>query len=179
MKLNKSNRYDTICFSDTWKWSNGHEILILTAMAWLIIPHNWSLSLFNGSFVFNSWRLYMSFCGLPIIVGAMCFFFYPESPKFLMSQGRNDEALHVFRKIYAVNSGQSPNSYPVLENPCHIGWTDQLTKNLKQLDYTSYSFKFCYVTFFIRFASWSPKWSIHQLQMAWIMYQLRVPGIFL
>lgn len=98
-------------------------------MAWLIIPHNWSLNLFNGSFVYNSWRLYMSFCGLPIIIGAVCFFFFPESPKFLMSQGRNDEALEVFRKIYAVNSGQSPDSYPVLENPSHrMISTDQLQK---------------------------------------------------
>ncbi|XP_051169662.1 synaptic vesicle glycoprotein 2C-like [Leptopilina boulardi] len=94
---------------------NNSGAILNAAMAWLIIPHNWSLNLFNGSFVYNSWRLYMSFCGLPIIIGAVCFFFFPESPKFLMSQGRNDEALEVFRKIYAVNSGQSPDSYPIRE----------------------------------------------------------------
>lgn len=119
-------------------------------MAWLIIPHKWSIILFNGNFVYNSWRLYMSFCGLPIIIGAACFLFFPESPKFLMSQGRNDEALQVFRNIYAVNSGQSPDSYPVLENTSDrmiSTWSTAQKNNITaRLNRRELIQKFCYVT---------------------------------
>lgn len=40
----------------------------------------------------------------------MCF---PESPKFLMTMGRNEEALKVFRKVYAMNTGNDPDTFPV------------------------------------------------------------------
>lgn len=39
--------------------------------------------------------------------------FFPESPKFLMSRGRNDEAMAVFRRIYRINTGRTENEYPV------------------------------------------------------------------
>lgn len=38
----------------------------------------------------------------------------PESPKFLMSRGRNDEALVVFQLIYKINHKNSEGeNYPV------------------------------------------------------------------
>lgn len=39
--------------------------------------------------------------------------FFPESPKFLMSQGRNDEALRVFQTIFQINTGRLRADYPV------------------------------------------------------------------
>jgi hypothetical protein len=41
----------------------------------------------------------------------MCFF--DESPKFLMSSGRRDEALRVFQRVYSTNTGNPPETYPV------------------------------------------------------------------
>lgn len=35
----------------------------------------------------------------------------PESPKFLMTQGKNGKALHVFQMVHRINSGH--NNYPV------------------------------------------------------------------
>lgn len=37
----------------------------------------------------------------------------PESPKFLMSQGRNSEALQAFQKVFHINTGKPKDSYPV------------------------------------------------------------------
>lgn len=87
-------------------------------LAWLIIPQPWSLVLFDGAFVYNSWRIYLTVCALPTLIGVVFLFFFPESPKFLMSQGRNEEALNVFRKMYTMNTGHPPESYPIqsLEN---------------------------------------------------------------
>lgn len=36
----------------------------------------------------------------------------PESPKFLMTQGKNNEALEVFRTVHRINSGTNA-CYPV------------------------------------------------------------------
>lgn len=37
----------------------------------------------------------------------------PESAKFLMTAGRNEDALKIFQKVYSDNTGQPPEKYPV------------------------------------------------------------------
>lgn len=83
------------------------------ALAWLVIPQPWSIVFWDGAFVYNSWRIYLSICGLPMLLGAFCLCFFPESPKFLMSQDRNEDALEVFKKIYSINTGLPKDNYPV------------------------------------------------------------------
>ncbi|XP_014236296.1 synaptic vesicle glycoprotein 2B-like isoform X1 [Trichogramma pretiosum] len=92
--------------------------IVNAAMAWLIIPRNWYFQFGDDSFIYNSWRIYLSSCGLPILIGALGLSFFPESPKFLMSQGRNEEALSIFRSIYVINKKKSAETYSikVLEN---------------------------------------------------------------
>ena len=48
-----------------------------------------------------------------MLVGVICLFLFPESPKFLMSQGHTEEALKVFKIIYSINTGKSAEEYPV------------------------------------------------------------------
>lgn len=50
---------------------------------------------------------------LPSLISGIAHMCFPESPKFLMTVGRNDEALKVFQKIYALNSGKAPETFPV------------------------------------------------------------------
>ncbi|XP_043259297.1 synaptic vesicle glycoprotein 2A-like [Colletes gigas] len=104
---------------------------IMTAgMAWLIIPQTWSIVLWDGAFVYNSWRIFLSLCGIPILIGVGCLSFFPESPKFLMSQGRNEDALKVFKLIYRLNTGRSAQEYPIsrLEDKSHYK-ADQTQKS--------------------------------------------------
>lgn len=63
--------------------------------------------------MFHSWNLYLLICAVPSITGTIIFIFLPESPKFLMTIGRNEEALEVFRRVYKINSGKPASSYPV------------------------------------------------------------------
>lgn len=44
---------------------------------------------------------------IPSLLGGILFHALPESPKFLMSRGRNEEALHVFREVYRRNHNSS------------------------------------------------------------------------
>ncbi|CAL1688229.1 unnamed protein product [Lasius platythorax] len=87
--------------------------IVNAAFAWLVIPQPWSIVFWDGAFVYNSWRIYLSICGLPMLIGAFCFCFFPESPKFLMSQDRNEDALEVFKKIYSINTGLPKDNYPI------------------------------------------------------------------
>uniref|UniRef100_A0A6P7GRC2 Uncharacterized protein LOC114345477 n=1 Tax=Diabrotica virgifera virgifera TaxID=50390 RepID=A0A6P7GRC2_DIAVI len=48
-------------------------------------------------------------------LSAIGFYVIPESPKFLMSKGKNKAALEVFQKVYRWNSGRSSADYPIKE----------------------------------------------------------------
>lgn len=85
------------------------------ALAWLVVPQSWSFTIWDGAFVYNSWRIFLSLCGVPTLIGVVCLCFFPESPKFLMTQGRNEDALEIFRKIFRVNTGLPKDNYPVSE----------------------------------------------------------------
>lgn len=50
---------------------------------------------------------------LPSFIVAALLFLLPESPKFLISTGRHDDALEVFKGIYMMNTGRSKEEYPV------------------------------------------------------------------
>ncbi|CAG9785739.1 unnamed protein product [Diatraea saccharalis] len=47
------------------------------------------------------------------ILAAGLLSFGPESPKYLVSQGKHDEALQVLRTMYAANKGKSPEDFPI------------------------------------------------------------------
>ncbi|XP_018304289.1 synaptic vesicle glycoprotein 2B [Mycetomoellerius zeteki] len=87
--------------------------VVNAALAWLVIPQPWSIILWNGAFVYNSWRIFLSLCGVSSLIGVCCLSFFPESPKFLMSQNRNKDALEIFKKIYSINTGLPKDNYPI------------------------------------------------------------------
>lgn len=49
---------------------------------------------------------------LPSFIACLGLFLLPESPKYLLSQGNQDESLRILRNIFSVNTGKSKNSYP-------------------------------------------------------------------
>lgn len=53
---------------------------------------------------------------IPALTGSIGFMFMPESPKFLMTTGRNKKALEVFQKVYSFNTGNPPETFPVSYN---------------------------------------------------------------
>ncbi|XP_031832422.1 synaptic vesicle glycoprotein 2C [Nomia melanderi] len=87
--------------------------IVTSGLAWLVIPQPWSIVLWDGGFIYNSWRIFLSVCGMPALFGVICLALFPESPKFLMSQGRNKEALRVFKLIYRINTGRPAEEYPI------------------------------------------------------------------
>ncbi|RZC39706.1 Sugar tr and/or MFS 1 domain containing protein, partial [Asbolus verrucosus] len=86
--------------------------IALPLLAWLILPLNIKLSLFGG-LEFHAWNLFLLLCALPAVTSGVLFMFMPETPKYLMTKGNNEQALEVFRKIYKFNTRQPKESYPV------------------------------------------------------------------
>lgn len=86
--------------------------LVQPVIAYFIIPHDWEYILF-GTFLINSWRIFLMLSTLPSLSGALLVYFMPETPKFLMAHGRTEEALEVFRTMYSWNTGNSRESFPV------------------------------------------------------------------
>ncbi|XP_017471115.1 PREDICTED: synaptic vesicle glycoprotein 2C [Rhagoletis zephyria] len=93
---------------------NSVATLVLPLIAWAIFPRDWDFVLFNTLTV-HSWQIFLVVCGLPSLLSGLGFIILPESPKFLMSQGRNAEALRSFQKIYAINKRKPRLTYPIEE----------------------------------------------------------------
>eukprot|EP00088_Acartia_fossae_P019815 TRINITY_DN2157_c0_g1_i18.p1 TRINITY_DN2157_c0_g1~~TRINITY_DN2157_c0_g1_i18.p1 ORF type:complete len:533 (-),score=59.66 TRINITY_DN2157_c0_g1_i18:164-1762(-) len=90
-------------------WMVGN--VTVAGLAWLIIPHH--LGVEEGGFKFNSWRIFVVLSAVPSLLVAFSLTFLPESPKFLLTKGRHDEALQVLRRMYSMNTGREQSSYPI------------------------------------------------------------------
>ena len=90
-------------------WTLGN--LFVAGLAWLIIPAN--IEIGSHSFIYNSWRIFLLICAFPSFIVGVLLFFLPESPKFLLSQGKQDEAMEIFRTIYKLNTGNDKTMYPI------------------------------------------------------------------
>lgn len=58
-------------------------------------------------FKYNSWRIFLLMCAFPSFVVTGLLFYLPESPRFLIMQGRRDKALNILRNIFVTNTGQT------------------------------------------------------------------------
>lgn len=70
-----------------------------------ILSYDWRYELYEG-YEFRPWRLLLLIYAAPGVLGGLWLYKFPESPKFLLSQSRNDEALEVVRWMYRRNKGE-------------------------------------------------------------------------
>ncbi|XP_017139071.2 synaptic vesicle glycoprotein 2B [Drosophila miranda] len=84
--------------------------LTLPGLAMIILPQNWNINIW--SFKMTAWQMFVGVTALPSLLSSMLFPLFPESPKFLMSRGRNQEALEAFQFMYALNTRKPKDSFP-------------------------------------------------------------------
>ncbi|XP_026727167.1 synaptic vesicle glycoprotein 2A-like isoform X2 [Trichoplusia ni] len=80
-------------------------------LAWIILSYDWHCYL--GAIDLRPWRLLTAVYSLPLLLTALCVLVADESPKFLMTRGKDREALDVVKRIYAVNTGLHEDSFCV------------------------------------------------------------------
>ncbi|KAL4713337.1 hypothetical protein ACJJTC_006805 [Scirpophaga incertulas] len=103
-------RYRDITLSVT----NSMQILgsaFIPLLAWAILPLDFRVDF--GYYEFRSWRLLCVAYAALFLVAAVLISFAPESPKYLVSQGKHDEALDVLKIMYARNKQRSPDDFPI------------------------------------------------------------------
>lgn len=82
------------------------SVVYQAVVGWFIMTMDWQFS-FLGLVVYKPWRLYI-LCSS--IINALCFLvliFLPESPKFKLAMGKNDEALDILKRVYTLNTGKA------------------------------------------------------------------------
>lgn len=101
-------------------WTLGN--LFVAGLAWIVIPSG--IGFYGTNFVYNSWRIFLLICAIPSLLVAVFLIFLPESPKFLLTCGKSEEALEIFKKIYQINTGKDKSEYPIkhliLETPISV-----------------------------------------------------------
>ncbi|VVC44488.1 Hypothetical protein CINCED_3A025275 [Cinara cedri] len=89
-------------------WTSG--LILLPGVAWVVIPHTFQIK--NDYFLFKSWNLFIIMCSLPSIILACLVMMLPESPKFLIAQGKHDETLDCLKFVYRWNN-KKDTEFPV------------------------------------------------------------------
>ena len=54
--------------------------------------------------VCRSWRLFLLLSSLPALLTGLSLFWFPESPRYLLSRGRPDLALRSLQQVFATNT---------------------------------------------------------------------------
>lgn len=88
---------------------------LLPLLAWWIMPLKLHAVIIPGVFEYKSWQIFLVICCIPAFISGIVHYCLPETPKFLMTKGHYDRALELFRKIYAINTGKDPKTYPISE----------------------------------------------------------------
>ncbi|XP_041988520.1 synaptic vesicle glycoprotein 2B-like isoform X4 [Aricia agestis] len=84
---------------------------LVPLFAWAILPLDFRLDF--GTYYFRSWRMLSVLYSCSFLISALLMLCGPESPKYLLQQGRHEESLQALRKIYAGNKNKPASEYPV------------------------------------------------------------------
>ncbi|VEN38188.1 unnamed protein product [Callosobruchus maculatus] len=87
--------------------------MYLPGMAWIILPYQWNYNIAFLDINFRPWRLLMIIYATPSLISAILVYILPESPKYLLCQGENEEVLRILQKMYRTNTGKDKTQFPV------------------------------------------------------------------
>lgn len=84
----------------------GVGCMVPPALAWLIINKEWEFYIPILDTLYKPWRLYLIACGLPSLFASLSLLAIPESPKYVLRQGNQKEAIAILQKVYSWNTGK-------------------------------------------------------------------------
>lgn len=84
----------------------GIACMLMPIIAWFIINETWEWPLAWLGISYRPWRLFMVAIGLPSLVCAIALLPVPESPKFVLSLGKQDECVAVLQWMHRANGGR-------------------------------------------------------------------------
>lgn len=85
----------------------GLSCSLLPLIAWMVINHDWQFAIPLIGIIYKPWRLFLVVCSLPGFLVFVILIFLPESPKFVLSQGKPMEAYKILQTVNRVNNGKN------------------------------------------------------------------------
>lgn len=83
-------------------WTLGS--MFTAAAAWIVLRS-------------SGWRILALICAAPVLVSILAGAYLPESPRWLLINGRHDEALAIMHKIAEVNGNMLPEGLTLIGGP--------------------------------------------------------------
>ena len=68
-----------------------------------MLSFDWSLNLY-GDFLFRPWRVLIIIYVLPGVIGGILLYTMPETPKYLLAQGDDKQALEIVQWMWLKNN---------------------------------------------------------------------------
>lgn len=82
----------------------GLFCILLPGIAWLVINQDWQFYIPIVDIVFKPWKLFLIVCGLPGLASSIAFCFLPESPKFVLGEGKQEKTIEILQKVNRWNN---------------------------------------------------------------------------
>ncbi|XP_011493781.1 PREDICTED: synaptic vesicle glycoprotein 2B-like [Ceratosolen solmsi marchali] len=89
--------------------------IIPPAVAAILLSRTCQFSFTIYQHFYPTWRVYLLMCAIPSVLGLLTACFMPNSPKFLLTHGKNREALRLFRIMFSMNNFKSSSEYEINE----------------------------------------------------------------
>lgn len=83
----------------------GIGCIMMPVVAFLVINQHWEFYVPLLGIVYKPWRLFLLVCGVPSLLCAIALLPAPESPKFILSLGRQKETIEVLQCMRRWNVG--------------------------------------------------------------------------
>ncbi|XP_012158342.1 synaptic vesicle glycoprotein 2B isoform X2 [Ceratitis capitata] len=91
----------------------GVGSMLMPCIAWLVINQEWRFVIPYLGITYKPWRFFMVVCGIPGFLCGLALFKIPESPKFLLSQGKDEKTLEILQMMFHVNTCRPHDQYPI------------------------------------------------------------------
>lgn len=85
----------------------GIFTLILPLVAWLVINQDWILEIPSIQFAYKPWRAFIVGCSVLSLAAFILVCILPESPKFVLSQGNEAQAIKILQTMHRWNCGRT------------------------------------------------------------------------
>ncbi|XP_031625525.1 synaptic vesicle glycoprotein 2B-like [Contarinia nasturtii] len=84
----------------------GISCISIPLAAGSVINQDWQFYVPLLDITYKPWRLYFVVCSSPGFIAALILIFLPESPKFVLGQGKSTGAYQILRKMHRLNNGR-------------------------------------------------------------------------
>lgn len=97
----------------------GVSCLLAPLLAWSVINQDWQFDIPYIGITYKPWRLFLVVASLPSLLGFVILLFLPESPKFVLGQGKKEETHDILRRMNRINNGRNAEleDFDIYEEP--------------------------------------------------------------